>query len=136
MGHETINNGKGTDILGEHRGKPNPLNYYTTSWLTKVGYDINNTHRFTLFLEDRREKKLTEEKTLGLSDAERFANDQTPYLRYGIEYRYNGLSWLETVKLFWQSRKSNNVLLSKSLILIIGINWIRLCRLYIYKDRI
>uniref|UniRef100_UPI00403DDEAF TonB-dependent hemoglobin/transferrin/lactoferrin family receptor n=1 Tax=Pasteurella multocida TaxID=747 RepID=UPI00403DDEAF len=104
-GHETINNGKGTDILGEHRGKPNPLNYYTTSWLTKVGYDINNTHRFTLFLEDRREKKLTEEKTLGLGDAVRFANDQTPYLRYGIEYRYNGLSWLETVKLFLAKQK-------------------------------
>lgn len=35
----------------------------------------------------------------------RFANDQTPYLRYGIEYRYNGLSWLETVKLFLAKQK-------------------------------
>nr|AAK68653.1 transferrin binding protein A precursor [Histophilus somni] len=99
-GHETVNNGKGDDILGEHRGKPNPLNYYTTSWLSKVGYDINNTHRFTLFYEDRNEKKFTEEKTLGLSDENRFATDRTPYRRYGIEYRYNGLSWLETAKLF------------------------------------
>lgn len=104
-GHETVNNGKGDDILGEHRGKPNPLDYYTTSWLTKFGYDINNAHRLQLFLEDRSEKKFTEEKTLGLSDADRFANDSTPYRRYGIEYRYSGSSWLENAKLVLARQK-------------------------------
>ncbi|WP_081376355.1 TonB-dependent hemoglobin/transferrin/lactoferrin family receptor [Histophilus somni] len=104
-GHETINNGKGADITGPGRGKPNPLSYHTTSWLTKIGYDINNTHRFTLFLEDRAEKKFTEEKTLGLNDENRFATDRTPYRRYGLEYRYNGLYWLETVKLFVAKQK-------------------------------
>ncbi|WP_233145367.1 hypothetical protein [Histophilus somni] len=99
-GHETINNGKGADTTTYKRGKPDPLSYHTTSWLTKIGYDINNTHRFTLFLEDRAEKKFTEEKTLGLSDENRFATDRTPYRRYGLEYRYNGFSWLETAKLF------------------------------------
>lgn len=104
-GHETINNGKGADTTGYTRGKPDPLSYHTTSWLTKIGYDINNTHRFTLFLEDRAEKKFTEEKTLGLSDENRFATDRTPYRRYGLEYRYNGLSWLETAKLFVAKQK-------------------------------
>lgn len=98
-GHETINNGKGDDIYGDKRGKPNPMSYHTTSWLSKVGYNLNNNHRVTAFFEDRQEKKFTEEKTLDLGDAYRFAKDQTPYRRYGLEYRYSGSSWLETAKI-------------------------------------
>lgn len=42
---------------------------------------------------------------MGLSDENRFATDRTPYRRYGLEYRYNGLSWLETAKLFVAKQK-------------------------------
>lgn len=52
------------------------MSYHTTSWLSKVGYNLNNNHRVTAFFEDRQEKKFTEEKTLDLGDAYRFAKDR------------------------------------------------------------
>ncbi len=89
-GHEMINNGKGEDIYGSARGKPDPVSNRSTAWLTKFGYNFGENHRITAFYEDRKQTQETEEKSFDSWGTHRFAADTAPYKRYGLEYDYFG----------------------------------------------
>lgn len=108
-GHETVNNGKGEDIYGAARGKPDPQTHRSTSWLTKLGYQLNSQHKVTAFYEDRLQKQKTEEKSFDSWGTYRFAADTAPYQRYGLEYDYiaDDSSWLDAINIVLAEQKIN-----------------------------
>lgn len=108
-GHETINNGKGENIHGSARSKPDPQTHRSTSWLTKLGYQLNAQHKITAFYEDREQKQKTEEKSFDSWGTYRFAADTAPYQRYGFEYDYiaDDASWLDAINIVLAEQKIN-----------------------------
>ncbi|MBS7829287.1 TonB-dependent hemoglobin/transferrin/lactoferrin family receptor [Wohlfahrtiimonas chitiniclastica] len=106
-GHETKNNGRGDDVYGWTRGRPDPSKFRTTSWLTKLGYELNESNRITAFYEDRAHRQFTEEKTFDGWNTHRFASDTAPYRRYGLEYDYfaTDSTWLDTINIIAADQK-------------------------------
>ncbi len=108
-GHETVNNGRGENIYGSARGKPDPQTHRSRSLLTKLGYQLNNQHKITAFYEDRHQKQNTEEKSFDSWGTYRFADDTAPYQRYGLEYDYvaDADSWLDAINIVLAEQKIN-----------------------------
>lgn len=106
-GHETINDGRGEDIYGSARSKPDPVKSRTTAWLSKLGYQLSPSHTFIAFYENRDQKQDTEEKSFDSWGTHRFASDTAPYYRYGVEYEYlaDDQSWLDTFNLVLAKQK-------------------------------
>ncbi len=106
-GHEMINNGKGDDIYGSARGKPDPVSNRSTLWLSKLGYQLSESHQVTAFYEDRKQTQETEEKSFDSWGTHRFASDTSPYKRYGLEYDFlaDDDSWIDTVNVVLAKQK-------------------------------
>lgn len=105
-GHETINNGHGENIYGSARGKPDPLLRHSTAWLSKVGYEWGD-HRITAFYERRDQRQKMAEKSFDSWGTYRFAEDTSPYRRYGLEYDYiaTDSNWIDTINVIGAVQK-------------------------------
>ncbi len=123
-GDETKNNGRGDDIIGPGRGKPDPEDNKKDSVLAKFAYQINDEHKVGLVSSYQKEKKDIDEKSYEgrmevamrpgakptlIQDGTRTAKDTSELETYGLFYEYTPEdSFLSDLKFNYDHQKLEN----------------------------
>lgn len=68
-GHELKSNGHGKDVDGGSRGIPDPSKHTNQSYLAKLSYLFNDSHRVSVSFNGQRNKNYTNEKSYNLSES-------------------------------------------------------------------
>lgn len=88
-GHELDSTGSGEDIKGDKRGIPDPAKHRFHSYLAKIAYRFNDTHRIGYVFNGQNGNNKVDEKSYALfSTAWRNADDQHRRLNHNIFYEY------------------------------------------------
>ena len=101
-GHEMKSNGKGgLDTYGSSRGIPDPSQHTNHSYLAKISYLLNDTHKFSASLNGQINKNNTDEKSYNLQEGDwRETSDLGKRQMVNLAYEYfpqeGGISYFRT----------------------------------------
>lgn len=101
-GHEMKSNGKGgLDTYGSSRGIPDPSQHTNHSYLAKISYLLNDTHKFSASLNGQINKNNTDEKSYNLQEGYwRETRDLGKRQMVNLAYEYfpqgGGISYFRT----------------------------------------
>lgn len=88
-GHELESKGSGADTYGGSRGIPDPAKHRNHSYLAKIGYLLNDSHKFSAAFNGQDADNYTDEKSYALFGSQwREANDIGKRRNINLGYEY------------------------------------------------